>query len=459
MLKKEKEKMKNTDSFSQTLYKHSSPSNQLKAISDVFTTKYARYDHKKKRRETWDEAVDRVRDNGAKMTLSMDLKQAQEDCQKASKAHQDAKAASETTGPAMSRAAEFGKRWHWYMLQQGTPIPMPRWTTKECNGVQVMVPAANVHQPARSGKARCAWCGGRIRFQDRRVGTPHPSYEASYKWHHVRCAMVKGVAADNLVPGDKVLISHPLTEDSEMAHGSACAYKLRQAREDERQQSLYNRVVFPSQHLTVKRIDENGHIELEKNVLFDDDGDVELVEFGDGWRFSPASLIKVNKLYPELDSLPKDKSMGWCHYKNKKECLVISTDKETKQPLEDQLKEVDRRYDAEISMIKRQSWSARRKRAKDPKRRNKVLREALMQWCVSEEARINSLEGWIKNPPDPSYDYHAEKREAELCLKEARAIEVDKLPHSSAKWYSVVLYSVTLLVLWNAAIVAIASYM
>ena len=143
---------------------------------------------------------------------------------------------------------------------------------------------------------------------------------------------------------------------------------------------------------------------------------------------------------------------------------MVSTDKETKQPLEDQLKEVDRRYDAEISMIKRQSWSARRKRAKDPKRRNKVLREALMQWCVSEEARINSLEGWIKNPPDPSYDYHAEKREAELCLKEARAIEVDKLPHSSswssiqsAKWYSVVLYSVTLLVLWNAAIVAIAS--
>ena len=39
------------------------PSDQYKAFSDyVFITKYARYDHKKKRRETWDEAVDRVRD-------------------------------------------------------------------------------------------------------------------------------------------------------------------------------------------------------------------------------------------------------------------------------------------------------------------------------------------------------------------------------------------------------------
>lgn len=39
------------------------PSNQVKALSDyAFVTKYARYDHKKKRRETWDEAVDRVRD-------------------------------------------------------------------------------------------------------------------------------------------------------------------------------------------------------------------------------------------------------------------------------------------------------------------------------------------------------------------------------------------------------------
>lgn len=39
------------------------PSNQNQAISDyTFITKYARYDHKKKRRETWNEAVDRVRD-------------------------------------------------------------------------------------------------------------------------------------------------------------------------------------------------------------------------------------------------------------------------------------------------------------------------------------------------------------------------------------------------------------
>jgi ribonucleoside-triphosphate reductase len=39
------------------------PSNQLDAISEyTFVTKYARYDAKKKRRETWDEAVDRVRD-------------------------------------------------------------------------------------------------------------------------------------------------------------------------------------------------------------------------------------------------------------------------------------------------------------------------------------------------------------------------------------------------------------
>ena len=38
-------------------------SDQLKALSDyTFVTKYARYDHKKKRRETWDEAIDRVRD-------------------------------------------------------------------------------------------------------------------------------------------------------------------------------------------------------------------------------------------------------------------------------------------------------------------------------------------------------------------------------------------------------------
>jgi ribonucleoside-diphosphate reductase alpha chain len=39
------------------------PSDQSEAISEyVFITKYARYDQKKKRRETWDEAVDRVRD-------------------------------------------------------------------------------------------------------------------------------------------------------------------------------------------------------------------------------------------------------------------------------------------------------------------------------------------------------------------------------------------------------------
>jgi len=39
------------------------PSNQLTAISEyTFVTKYARYDAKKKRRETWDETVDRVRD-------------------------------------------------------------------------------------------------------------------------------------------------------------------------------------------------------------------------------------------------------------------------------------------------------------------------------------------------------------------------------------------------------------
>jgi ribonucleoside-diphosphate reductase alpha chain len=37
------------------------PSDQNQAFSDyTFITKYARYDHKKKRRETWDEAVDRV---------------------------------------------------------------------------------------------------------------------------------------------------------------------------------------------------------------------------------------------------------------------------------------------------------------------------------------------------------------------------------------------------------------
>ena len=39
------------------------PSNQLNAISEyTFITKYSRYLQKKKRRETWDEAVDRVRD-------------------------------------------------------------------------------------------------------------------------------------------------------------------------------------------------------------------------------------------------------------------------------------------------------------------------------------------------------------------------------------------------------------
>lgn len=39
------------------------PSNQLDALSEyTFITKYARYDHKKKRRETWSEAIDRVRD-------------------------------------------------------------------------------------------------------------------------------------------------------------------------------------------------------------------------------------------------------------------------------------------------------------------------------------------------------------------------------------------------------------
>ena len=39
------------------------PSTQIHDLSDyVFTTRYARYDFKKKRRETWDEAVDRVRD-------------------------------------------------------------------------------------------------------------------------------------------------------------------------------------------------------------------------------------------------------------------------------------------------------------------------------------------------------------------------------------------------------------
>jgi len=39
------------------------PSNQLDAISEyIFITKYSRYDQKKKRRETWDEAIDRVRD-------------------------------------------------------------------------------------------------------------------------------------------------------------------------------------------------------------------------------------------------------------------------------------------------------------------------------------------------------------------------------------------------------------
>jgi hypothetical protein len=283
-----------------------------------------------------------------------------------------------------------------------------RWKSKlsESWSPGQMGPIANtVCQEAASGKSTCRVCKSFIAHKELRIGVPHPDYDNSYKWHHVSCAIEKKLVWSRLVfscggstsgwitseyyrykEGDTVMFKNEMYT---FANGKM--YKITDASEKPEWKEIKpnaERFFVPIR---------NGETRIEElpsgcRVFYINVGNIPsdevhqyLVKVKDNLTKKPPAMsldplkvvnLKMSKVDDEdLNGLPsvKDGTNELAYDSAAGTMTPRDWDNiaKTRKSLEEQLSDIDKKYDAEVSRIKRNAWS-RRKAKKEPQIDKKV---------------------------------------------------------------------------------------
>jgi hypothetical protein len=262
-----------------------------------------------------------------------------------------------------------------------------RWRQKKENGGgsfeigQIGPIKGTICQKAKSGKSTCRICKSFINNRELRVGVPHPEYEGSYKWHHVTCAIERKIVWPRLVTdqsarevfnagvgeqggraGALITNQHYRYQDGvtvvfqddlyTYANGQIVKLTGDPSEKSKSVISLKRLKVIRNEQGKIDKIDSDPEIGTKSTH-----SNGKPIVFGeDGWEFVNLEMTKTDP--EDLNGLPMT-PRDWDNLAKKRKSL------------DEQLADIDKKYDSEISRIKRNAWS-RRKAKKEPQIEKKV---------------------------------------------------------------------------------------